>query len=71
MEEQATYEGQIRIPDGCGGTIWRSVRPSGIATPYRYATRDEAAKMLRDCYPDLAPEDRRVLESTGAEGAQP
>lgn len=31
---------------------WKSVRCTGASEPYKYDTREEAEKALRDCYPD-------------------
>jgi len=31
---------------------WRMVRPTGEREPYRFATEEQAARMLRTCYPD-------------------
>lgn len=46
------FQMQVKIADQ-----WRSVRPSG-GEPYEYATVEEAAAMIRMCYPDQLREDR-------------
>lgn len=63
-----TFQMQVKVRDQ-----WTSVRPTG-GEPYEYATAEEAAAMVKTCYPDQFRADRldhtakrvRVLDvSTG------
>lgn len=46
------------------GEKWLTVNGGATATPYAYETAEEAARMLRMCYPDQVRADRLDKVST-------
>lgn len=57
------FEMQVKVERPNGDREWKSVHATGSNVPYQYAQRDEAMRMLRQCYPDqIYGEDVRLLE---------
>lgn len=55
------YEFQILIFDPTTRKkTWKSVHPTN-GKPYQYNTKGEAQRMLDMCYPDVFPEEKRVI----------
>ncbi len=43
-----SFEGQLMI-----NGEFKSIKPSGGKDPYRWETKEEAIRMVVDCYPDV------------------